>query len=264
MSIEDDIKKITKEYGFQLFGVADISALEKIEFPDGRGLEKPSDFMKRAKIEDAKSIIVLGMVIWDEGMNTSINAYGGDFSGGGAEYYNLYYETLETRGWRISERVTREKGFRTIPAPTVHLKLAASLAGLGFIGHNTQVITPEYGPRVRWIALFTTADLKKGKPFDRDLCAEQPLCKKESLCVKSCPYRALIPGPSQGVELGKKLDYDGCVVTHVFDPVPEKNWEKYIRRITTRGFMECTICNCICPYGKIVDEEIAPAKSGKK
>lgn len=159
MSIEEEISKTSKENGFQLFGVTGIPELEKIEFPDGRGLERPSDFMKRAKIEDARSIIVLGMVIWDEGMNSAINASGGDFSGGGAEYYNLYYETLETRGWRVSEWISREKGFRTIPAPTVHLKVAANLAGLGFIGHNTQVITPEYGPRVRWIALFTTAEL---------------------------------------------------------------------------------------------------------
>jgi epoxyqueuosine reductase len=263
MSIESEIKDVSKENGFQLFGVADISDLEKMDFPDGRGMEKPSDFMKRAKIEDAKSIIVLGMVIWDEGMNSAINASGGDFSGGGAEYYNLYYETLETRGWRISEWISREKGFRTVRAPTVHLKLAAYLAGLGFICHNTQVITPEYGPRVRWIALFTTANLKKGKPFDRDLCAEQPLCKKESLCVKSCPYHAIIPGPSKGVEPGKKVDYDGCVVAHEFDPSPDIKWEKYIRRITERGFMECTICNRACPYGKIIDDVIAPMKNGK-
>ena len=264
MSIENDISKISKENGFQLFGVAGISDLEGIEFPDGRGMEKPSEFMKRAKIEDARSIIVLGMVIWDEGMNAAINASGGDFSGGGAEYYNLYYETLETRGWRVSEWITREKGFRTVPSPTVHLKVAASLAGLGFIGHNTQVITPEYGPRVRWIALFTTADLKKGTPFKRDLCAEQPLCKSGSLCVRSCPYSAIIPGPSQGVEPGRKVEYDSCVVAHEFDPVPDKKWEKYIRRITERGFMECTICNRACPYGKIVDDEIVPAKSGKR
>ncbi len=262
MTLEKEIKDFASKNGFQLFGVADISILEEVDFPDGRGLEKPSEFMKRSHIEDARSIIVLGMVIWDEGMNSAVNAVGGDFSGGATEYYNLYYEAIETRGWRISDWMSAEKGFRTVPSLTVHLKLAAYLAGLGFIGHNTQLITPEYGPRVRWVALFTTADLKKGEPFTRDLCAEQPLCKERSLCVASCPYRAIIPGPSQGVEPGKKVDYNGCVVAHEFDPKPDKKWEKYIRRITERGFMECTICNTVCPYGKVIDDTIAPKKQG--
>lgn len=262
MTLEKEMKDFASKNGFQLFGVADISILEEVDFPEGRGLEKPSEFMRRSHIEDARSIVVLGMVIWDEGMNSAVNAVGGDFSGGAAEYYNLYYEAIETRGWRISDWMSAEKGFRTVPSLTVHLKLAAYFAGLGFIGHNTQLITPQYGPRVRWVALFTTADLKKGEPMTRDLCAEQPLCKERSLCVAACPYRAIIPGPSQGVEPGKKVDYDGCVVAHEFDPKPDKKWEKYIRRITERGFMECTICNTVCPYGKVIDDVIAPKKQG--
>lgn len=261
--LREQIRKYAEENGFQLCGVCGISDLEKVEFPDGRGLEKPSEFMKKAGIEDAQAVIVLGMVIWDEGMNMAINACGGDFSGGGSEYYNLYYEAIETRGWRVGDLIFRELGYKTVPSLTVHLKVAAHLAGLGFIGHNTQVITPEYGPRVRWVALFTTAPLEKDKPFTRDLCAEQPLCKDGSLCVKKCPYRAIIPGPSQGVEPGKKVIYDKCVVAHEFDPSADEIWKKYIRQVTERGFMECTICNRACPYGNIVDEKIAPSKRGQ-
>ncbi len=258
LDLKEEIKSKAMEKGFQLFGVSDIKKLEDIDFPAGRGLEQPSEIM-----DDAKSLIVMGMVIWDEGMNAAISTPGtGDFSGGEAEYYNLYYETVETRAWRLANWLWEEKGVKAIPTHSVHVKVAAYLAGLGFIGHNTQVITPEYGPRVRWIALLTTLELTPDQPFPRDLCAEQPLCQKESLCVKACPYSAIIPGPSQGVTPGEKVIYDKCVVSHELEKDINNKWEKHIRRITERGFMECTICNLACPYGKTVDEEVVPRKRG--
>jgi epoxyqueuosine reductase len=257
--LRDDIKAKALEMGFQLFGVSDIKRLEAADFPAGRGLMKPSEVMK-----NAKSIVVMGMVIWDEAMNSAVAAVSsGDFSGGAADYLNMYYEVLETRAWRVCDWLRDAKGVKAIPTHAIQEKIAATLAGLGFIGHNTQVITPEYGPRVRWVTLLVDAELTPDKPFARDLCAEQPLCQKVSLCVKSCPYDAIIPGPSQGVEPGKKVDYGKCVVSHEFDKDIEPKHEKYIRHTTERGFMECTICNLACPYGRVVDQEIIPKKRGQ-
>ncbi len=258
--LRQELKIKAMEMGFQLFGVSDINRLEGVEFPAGRGLMRPSEVMK-----NARSAVVLGMVIWDEALNTAVAAVGnGDFSGGVADYLNMYYEVLETRAWRIADWLHDSKKIKAVPTHAVHEKVAAHLAGLGFIGHNTQVITPEYGPRVRWVTILIDADLIPDKPFTRNLCAEQLLCKNESLCVKSCPYQAIIPGPSQGVEPGKKVDYAKCVVSHEFDRNIEPKHEKYIRHTTERGFMECTICNIACPYGNIVDKEIIPRKRGDK
>ena len=256
--LREELKAKALEMGFQLFGVSDLKRLETVDFPAGRGLMRPSEVMP-----NAKSAVVMGMVIWDEAMNTAVAAVGnGDFSGGVADYLNMYYEVLETRAWRIADWLRDTKNVKGIPTHAVHSKVAAHLAGLGFIGHNTQVITPEYGPRVRWVVMLTDAEFAPDKPFARNLCAEQPLCQKESLCVKSCPYQAIIPGPSQGVEPGKKVNYDKCVISHEFDKDIEPKNEKHIRHTTERGFMECTICNLICPYGNVVDKEIIPKKRG--
>jgi len=84
------------------------------------------------------------------------------------------------------------------------------------------------------------------------------MCQKKSLCVKSCPYQAIIPGPSQGVPSGEKVIHDKCVVAHKFDKDLDDKWEKHIRRISNRGFMSCTICNLVCPYGKTGDKNISP------
>ncbi|MEM3526697.1 MAG: hypothetical protein QXV37_04710, partial [Candidatus Jordarchaeaceae archaeon] len=64
---------------------------------------------------------------------------------------------------------------------------AAHYAGLGEIGLNGLLITPQYGPRVRLGALITNADLTPDDPF------EEKLCKGEecAICVKACPVGAI-------------------------------------------------------------------------
>lgn len=258
MSVKEELKELAEMNEFQLFGVADLEELEKAEYPDDRGLFKPSEIM-----HEVRSVIVLGKVLWDEGMNLSVSSAGsGDFSGGSLEYYNFYYNLVETLGWRFCSDISREYGVRAEPSVSIHLKVAASLAGLGFIGHSTLVITPEYGPRVRWVAILTDMDLEPDKPFSRDLCAEQSLCRERERCIRSCPYNAIVPGPSQGVAPGEKLEYDRCAVAHEFDVAPAGEWEKHIRRVTPRGTMECTLCNLSCPYGDRVEKEIIPVKRG--
>ena len=151
-NLKEEIKQKALEVGFSLCGVSDIKKVETVEFPPDRGLMRPSEVMP-----DAKSLVVMGFVMWDEGLNTAVATPStGDFTEGGT----------------------------------------------------------------------------------------------------------IIPGPSFGVPPGEKVIYDKCVVAHELDKDIDEKWEKYIRRITERGFMECTICNLACPYGKSVDEKIIPAKRG--
>ena len=123
---KEELKNKALEMGFQLFGVSDLERLEKVEFPAGRGLMRPSEVMK-----DARSAVVMGMIIWDEAMNTAVVATGSsDFSGGQADYINLYYEALETRAWHLADWLNNNKGIKALPTHVVHEKVAAHLAGL--------------------------------------------------------------------------------------------------------------------------------------
>ncbi|MHB1413874.1 MAG: 4Fe-4S binding protein [Chloroflexota bacterium] len=62
-------------------------------------------------------------------------------------------------------------------------KLAAHLAGLGFIGKNCLLVTPQYGGRVRLATILTDADLSDDAPGEGS-CGE---CRA---CVDACPPRA--------------------------------------------------------------------------
>ena len=68
----------------------------------------------------------------------------------------------------------------------IGLKDAAVLAGLGVIGKNNMLITPQYGPRVRLRALALQVKLSETGPLDFDPCST---C--DMPCRQTCPRKAL-------------------------------------------------------------------------
>ena len=98
--------------------------------------------------------------------------------------------------------VIQEEGHRALPVPASqtldqdkHLglfshKLAAHLAGLGWIGRSCLLITPQVGPRARWATVLTDAPLEPtGTSADHQ-------CKDCRICVDICP-----PRPSRAAPL---------------------------------------------------------------
>lgn len=67
----------------------------------------------------------------------------------------------------------------------IYLKDTAALAGLGCIGRNNLLVTPELGPRVRLRAMLLDADLAPTGPIAFDPCRD---CK--GYCLDACPQHA--------------------------------------------------------------------------
>jgi len=67
----------------------------------------------------------------------------------------------------------------------IFLKDAAVMAGLGCLGKNNLVITPEYGPRIRFRALLLNVEAETTGPLEFNPCEGclQP-------CRKACPVKA--------------------------------------------------------------------------
>jgi epoxyqueuosine reductase len=63
-------------------------------------------------------------------------------------------------------------------------KMAATTAGLGWIGKNGLLISPDYGPRLSLVTVLTDAPLAPDPPMEHSLCGD---C---TLCVQYCPSRA--------------------------------------------------------------------------
>ncbi len=100
-------------------------------------------------------------------------------------------------GW---SRPVRKGG--PYPDILVHFRIAAFLAGLGEIGWSKVFLTPEFGPRQRFVILLTDAEL------DPDPIYEGKICDRCKLCVKNCPGKAISPDKSvKTVVAGRELEW---------------------------------------------------------
>jgi epoxyqueuosine reductase len=94
-------------------------------------------------------------------------------------------------GRELSTWMQQELGIQTARLPYsvqdggVYLKDTAVLAGLGCIGRNNLLVTPELGPRVRLRAMLLGADLAPTGPIAFDPCTG---CK--GYCRDACPQHA--------------------------------------------------------------------------
>ena len=95
-----------------------------------------------------------------------------------------WYDGKGTPGNRILIRITKElsewldeefsvKSYRPpyfIESTGIFLKDSAVMAGLGSVGRNNLVVTPGYGPRIRWRALLLAREAKATGPREYDPC----------------------------------------------------------------------------------------------
>lgn len=79
----------------------------------------------------------------------------------------------------------------------IYLKDAAVAAGLGCMGRNNLLITPEYGPRVRLRAIGISAELPSSEVSGFDPCKD---CGRP--CIASCPRQAFSQGIYSQKETG--------------------------------------------------------------
>jgi epoxyqueuosine reductase QueG len=115
-------------------------------------------------------------------------------SGETQELNDTYYAKLGKLTYELSDYL-REKGYATEVAHPyggiVNFSPLAQKAGMGFIGQNGLLITPESGPGQKISAIFVSIanlPVKKGNEhaWIPDYCAK---CGK---CIKACPKKALI------------------------------------------------------------------------
>jgi epoxyqueuosine reductase len=79
------------------------------------------------------------------------------------------------------------KGQDTQATHPLSAEHAAVEAGLGTLGLNHQLITPEYGPRVILGLVMTSADIEPDRKIDNGLCLG-PECGR---CLSACPADAV-------------------------------------------------------------------------
>ncbi len=162
-------------------------------------------------------------------------------------YYYMYHELNNGLNRIITSgaEFLRARGYAAEPLTTdvvkqtpnhrtaLPHKTAAVRAGLGWIGRNCLLVTPQYGPAVRISTLLTDAPLDCAHPLPEQRCGE---CRA---CVSACPAQALSGKTwTPATDREELVNAEKCI---------KKQFELMKSR-TGLDFDLCGKCFAACPY----------------
>jgi len=246
------------EFGADLVGIANVADLKMSPSHQISG-KMPEYNGVGVKKEDGQS----GVVNWPDGFKSAIViavAHPIDkpemdwwVAGNTSGNHQLIHIASKLATWLEIE--TGIKCFKLpyhIERGGVYLKDAAVLAGLGCIGKNNMLITPQYGPRQRLRALLTDAELPSEGASEFDPCEN---CGMP--CHTACPQNAFekqiyfpaeygqtrLPGRSGSYN---RIDCNQEMLINEanFEEVQIENQEKVEKRVKY-----CRECELACPVG---------------
>lgn len=228
--MELEIQKKCRELDIPLVGFAPAERWDRPLFEPW----VPAEFRPRSLWPEVNTVIVIGLPMSLPVVDSAPSIW----------YHELYKTVntlLDQYGYRIATSLTG-RGFPSVAIPrdgygSIEVlkekpvaffshRHAAFLAGLGNFGVNNTLLTPEFGPRVRFASVFTTAEISPTPLMD------EPLCTKCMQCVEACPVNAL-PGE----------DYPSGLTD-------KRTCAARAEALNKRFLSPCGICIKACPIGR--------------
>jgi len=229
--LHDRLRKFASEQSVDLFGVADLTPAR--DFIRMQGGEHIGQFPRAISIGMRLLDAIVDELYRHEDLS-AVHTYRG--------LYNSVNANLDRVALLISERV-QQVGYKAYPIPASQMisarklegaishKLAAHLAGLGWIGKSCLLVNPDYGPRVRWATILTDAPMAPGVSVPNR-------CGSCSECVDICPPKAFT-----GVPFDPSEPRDVRFRAHLCN-------EYHDKRNKRLGEGICGLCVHICPHGR--------------
>ena len=234
MELENRLRVSAMSWGADYFGIADLSPAHDTILEQG-GTEI-ADYPRSVSVGIALFHPIVDQLPRRQERAVAVN------------YRSHCYDVINARLDEIVSRmasVLQREGYRAFPIPATKRvdddricgifshKLSAHLAGLGWIGKNCLLITPDMGPRVRWATVLTDAALATtGRPVD-ERCAD---CHE---CVDICPVKAFTGQPFRAGE-PRSARFAARKCDRYFSKMREKDAETAV----------CGLCLYACPYGR--------------
>ena len=158
--------------------------------------------------------------------------------------YDVVNCALDQIALRVANTLQKE-GYAAFPVPAskrtsdekiagpFSQKLGAHLAGLGWIGKSCLLVTPDHGPRVRWVNVLTDAPLEPtGIPLE-------PRCGECTACVDICPVHAFT-GRMFSPDEPREARFDAAAC--------DRYYKQLGKELGVDGV--CGLCLWACPRGK--------------
>jgi len=233
MPLFDEIHTIADTFGADFCGVADLTlAHEEIVRQGGEevgkypraislGIILPHAIVDQLPDRDDPAVAMSYLHHGYAVINTRLD-----------ELASLVAGRVQRRGYAALPMAVKEHHDNDRICAVFSHKLAAHLAGLGWIGKSCLLVTPRAGPRVRWVSVLTDAPLEPtGEPMAQR-CGE---CRE---CVDACPVGAFTGEPFRPEEPREaRFDARKC---HLFRAEQAQAGRTRV----------CGMCLYACPYGR--------------
>lgn len=240
------IKELAEEVGFDLCGIARATHLQLGEQAFLRWLERGYDsslgymrrnldkrFDVRQLIEGAQSVVVCGVSYRSEisgGYDGSHRAKVASYACN-RDYHKSVKRMLKNLMQRLQQVDPSLEGRAFVDSAPLLEKQLAVEAGLGWIGRQSLVVTPQYGSMILLGELVLCSDVD---------CYDEPIqsvgCGECRRCVEACPTGAIVED--------MVIDTSRCISCRTIESEADC-------RIDLNGWIfGCEECQNICPYNR--------------
>lgn len=240
--MKEEIKNFAFSRGADIIGFASVDRWPEFN-------EVPPDFWPSSLWSMAKTVVVMGMQMPLPIVDTTPSILH-------RETYETCNRELDSLAFNLT-RFLNSKGQASMffprdgygsikniiekPCAAFSHTFAAKYAGLGTVSRSHNLLTPDFGSRVRLVSVFTAAEIESDQVIKEDLCIN---CK---LCAHCCPAGVLKDEAGAGGYYFK-FDVVGCARWH--------------EELTRRRAYPCGNCTKVCPVGK--DRELYQEKEMSK
>ena len=177
-------------------------------------------------------VIALAIEMDYKVLRTSPTVFGGAAVGVGYSYMPVVASMVA--------KYIRDLGYKAIPMgndTALSIPIAVD-AGLGELGRNGLLITPQFGPRVRLCKVITDLPLEPDDPIDLGV---QKFCEDCKKCSKECPSKAITSG--ERIEWADKISSSRGLMKWAINP------KKCFSFWNSNG-VDCANCITSCPFNK--------------
>ena len=283
MSLETELKEYAKSIGIPLLGIGSPERMK----------HAPYGMDPEVLLPGAKAVVAFGLPALKGTMsafytaedtgNEQLRAVYGRYGRGSTNAVTLMYAT-----WAISQWIERKHHYVSVPtmtgpwsiSRTLSHRYAAVAAGLGEMGYQNAVITPEYGPRVRWGAIVTNMPLAADPLYSGEKLCDPEKCGYA--CVNLCPNAAISREETEKCVIGEyereiaSVNFARCraqcmgIADRVDPDASPEEVQKEVNRIPYepgRMFRAdtylCDRCIGYCPAGKDYGNYVNAGFTGK-
>lgn len=186
----------------------------------------------RLLVEGAKSVISVLMPYYPERLQADPQAPVLAKYAYGEDYHEVVKDKLFELWNYINQTVAKAEGRAFVDSAPVLERAWAKRSGLGWIGRNSCLISPQLGSFHFIGELILDLELEPDLHYGKDHCGR---CTR---CVDACPTSAI--GTDRRIDASRCISY---LTIELRDQIPEQFRDRMSKR-----FFGCDICQDVCPW----------------